>query len=123
MNRLALARAARVTGCDVSRIVAERIASAWIKLIQNERSIVIETRRLHPSVVEELARHGLRPLPSSSPEFLRDAVRDLYLYEIRRLRSELLAGRIPKVDYANHVIELRRRYPLLSLPLERWVEK
>jgi hypothetical protein len=84
---------------------------------------VIETWRFHPGVVEELARHGLRPLPSSRPEFLRDAVRDLYRYEIRRLRSELLAGRIPKADYANRVIDLRRRYPLLSLPLEMWVER
>jgi hypothetical protein len=27
------------------------------------------------------------------------------------------------VDYASRVIELRNRYPLLSLPMERWVEK
>jgi hypothetical protein len=89
---------------------------------QNERSIVIESRRFSPRVLEELARHGLQPLPTTTAEFLRDAVRDLYRYEIRRLRAELLAGRIPKVDYANRVIELRRRYPLLSVPLERWEE-
>ena len=83
---------------------------------------MIETRRLRPGVLEELARHGLRPLPTSNPQFLRDAVRDLYRYEIRRLRSELLSGRIRKVDYAGRVIELRRRYPLLSLPLEMWLE-
>jgi hypothetical protein len=89
---------------------------------QNERSIVIETRRFRPGVLEELARHGLRPLPTTTTELLRDAVRDLYRYEIRRLRSELLAGRIPKADYANRVIELRGRYPLLSLPLDMWIE-
>jgi hypothetical protein len=84
---------------------------------------VIESRRFRPSVLDELSRHGLQPLPTTKAEFLRDAVRDLYRYEIRRLRSELLAGRIPKVDYANRVVELRRRYPLLSLPLEMWVER
>jgi hypothetical protein len=47
-------------------------------------------------------------------------VRDLYKYEIKRLRSELLAQRIAKADYARHVIDLRTRYPLLSIPLQLW---
>ena len=47
-------------------------------------------------VLDELARHGLNPLPSTSPDRLRDAVRDLYKYEIRRLRAEVLAKRIRK---------------------------
>ena len=85
------------------------------------RDIVIEPLRFRPRVLEELARHGLRPGPTTSVAQLRDAVRDLYRYEIRRLRSELLAGRIPKSDYANRVIALRQRYPLLSLPVEMWV--
>ena len=71
-------------------------------------------------VLDELARHGLRPLPSTPPQQLRDAVRDLYKSEIKRLRSELLARRIQKTDYAGHVIALRKRYPLLSVPLELW---
>src|SRR4029077_20952689 len=71
-------------------------------------------------VLDELARHGLHPRPSTSPEQLRDAVRDLYRYEIRRLRTELLAGRIPKREYAGHVVELRKRYPLLSLRTDLW---
>jgi hypothetical protein len=51
---------------------------------------------------------------------LRDAVLDLYKYEIRRLRGELLAGRIQRRDYASHVVELRKRYWLLSVPVELW---
>jgi hypothetical protein len=74
----------------------------------------------HARVLSELARHGLRPLPTTSPERLREAVRDLYLYEIRRLRAELLRGRIVRRHYADHVVALRRRYPLLSLPVEQW---
>jgi hypothetical protein len=73
-----------------------------------------------PRVLEELARHGLVPRPDTSPERLRDAVRDLYKYEIRQLREALLAGRFAKVDYAGRVVALRRRYPLLSLPLDLW---
>ena len=74
----------------------------------------------HANVLSELARHGLRPLGTTSPEKLRDAVLDLYKYEIRQLRGELLAGRIPKRDYASHVVELRKRYWLLSVPVQLW---
>lgn len=77
----------------------------------------------HPQVLDELARHGLKPLPTTSPQQLRDAVRDLYKYEIKRLRSELLARRILKRDYASHVVELRKRYWLLSIPTQLWIEK
>jgi hypothetical protein len=73
-----------------------------------------------PRVLEELARHGLKPQPTTSPQRLRDAVRDLYKYEIRRLKSDLLAQRFRRQDYAGRVVELRRRYPLLSLPVEHW---
>ncbi len=74
----------------------------------------------HQEILEELARHGLTPLPSTPPGRLRDAVRDLYKYEIKRLRRDLLAGGIPKHDYANQVVALRKKYPLLSIPLELW---
>jgi hypothetical protein len=75
----------------------------------------------HANVLDELARHGLRPLPDTSPERLRDAVRDLYKYEIKRLRADLLAKRFLKKDYASRVVELRRRYPLLSIPVDLWL--
>ena len=74
-------------------------------------------------VVEELARHGLRPLPATPPGQLRDAVRDLYKYEITRLRAELLAGRFPKHEYAGKVVALRQRYPLLSIPTALWLHQ
>ncbi|HET9394566.1 MAG TPA: hypothetical protein VFO36_00810 [Nitrospiraceae bacterium] len=71
-------------------------------------------------VLDRLADHGLRPLPSTAPGQLRDALRDLYKYEIKVLRAALLDGRIPKADYANHVVALRKRYWLLSVPLQLW---
>ena len=48
-------------------------------------------------------------------------MRDLYRYEIKRLRLSLLAGEIAKRDYADHVVDLRRKYPLLSVPMELWL--
>lgn len=76
-----------------------------------------------PEILEELARHGLSPRGHSSPQTLRDAVRDLYKYEIKRLKAELLAGRFAKNAYAAKVVELRKRYPLLSVPTELWTER
>ena len=73
-------------------------------------------------VLHELARHGLRPNGTTTPQLLRDAVRDLYKFEIKRLRGELLARRFPKSEYAARVVALRIRYPLLSLPLELWID-
>ena len=74
-------------------------------------------------VLEELARHGLCPGPSTGPDPLRDAVRDLYKYEIKRLRGELLAGAFPKSEYASKVVALRERYPLLSIPTALWIAR
>jgi hypothetical protein len=72
-------------------------------------------------ILEELARHGLCPRPQTRPEQLRDAVRDLYKYEIRRLKKRLLAGEFPKQEYAGKVIELRQQYVILSIPTQLWL--
>lgn len=73
-------------------------------------------------VLLELARHGIAPHDDTPPQMLRDFINDLYVYEIRILRKRMRSGLIPKQDYANHVVELRKRYPLLSLPIEYWTE-
>ena len=80
------------------------------------------TYRYRAPILEALAEHGLVPGPHTEPQFLRDALNDLYRYEIRRLRDALIARRIPKPEYASHVIALRKRYLLLSVPLDRWLE-
>ncbi|MEO8074986.1 MAG: hypothetical protein ABI818_01575 [Acidobacteriota bacterium] len=81
-----------------------------------------ETYTYRPDILDALAGHGLCPRPATTPLTLRDAVRDLYRYEIKRLRTRLLAGHILKKDYAAHVIALRMRYPILSVPPDLWVE-
>jgi hypothetical protein len=73
-----------------------------------------------PEVLEELAAHGLIPQPDTPPQALRDALRDLYKYEIKVLKARLLAGEFPRPEYADRVIQLRRRYPLLSVPVGLW---
>ena len=73
-----------------------------------------------PEILDELARHGLRPAPDTSPSRLREQINDLYRIEIRALRDRCRAGEFPIHDLARHVVELRRRYTLLSVPIENW---
>lgn len=73
-----------------------------------------------PEALDVLAGHGLCPGPGTAPAAVREALSDLYRYEIRRLKQRLLAGEVQKNDYSARVIELRRRYWLLSIPLQRW---
>lgn len=75
---------------------------------------------LRPDVLDALLGHGLRPAADTPDVRLRDQVRDLYLYEIRQLRDAVRRGAFPIDTYAGRVVALRRRYPLLSLPLPRW---
>ena len=78
--------------------------------------------RYRETVLNELARHGITPREDTPPELAHQFVTDLHLYEIRRLKKQMLAGKIRKVDYAKIVEALRKRYPVLSLPLRFWIE-
>jgi hypothetical protein len=75
-----------------------------------------------PEILEELARHGLRPGPDTSAARLREQINDLYRIEIRKLRDRCLAGEFPIGDLSRRVLELRRRYILLSIPIADWLE-
>jgi len=73
-----------------------------------------------PRVREALLAHGLSVTRKTPPSLAREFVNDLYRHELRRLRDKLLAKQIPKRDYAAHVVSLRKRYWVLSVPLGRW---
>ena len=79
--------------------------------------------RYRSDVLRALETHGIRPHPTTSPELVREYVNDLYRYEIRRLRQALLRGDFPKREYADRVVQLRLKYPLLSLPAHLWGKK
>lgn len=74
-----------------------------------------------PEALAILAEHGLQPGPSTPPRIVRAALNDLYRYEIRRLKQRLLGGEFGKDRYLDLVIDLRRHYWLLSVPVQRWV--
>jgi hypothetical protein len=69
---------------------------------------------------QQLARHGLAPTAATPPARVREALSDLYRYEIRRLRRRLLDGQVEKPRYVGEVIALRKKYWLLSLTPAAW---
>jgi hypothetical protein len=79
------------------------------------------TYRYREEVLRALLAHGVRPAPKTSPELVRDYVRDLYKYEIRSLRERYMRNEFPKKEYSDRVDALRRNYPVLSLRACDWV--
>ena len=71
--------------------------------------------RYKHDVLEQLWRHGVQPTPATPPQLVHDFVYDLYRYELRRLRDRLVGREIPKAGYFDRVVELRRRYPIVSM--------
>lgn len=78
--------------------------------------------RYKTEVLDELARHGLRPGPDTSSAKLREQVNDLYRIEIRKLRDRCRAGEFSTRELPARVVELRKRYLLLSIPVAQWTE-
>ena len=83
---------------------------------------MVERVRYRPDVLAHLLMHGVRPTPHTRPQLVRDFVRDLYKYEIRRLRERYLRREFAKTEYAGRVDDLRRRYPVLALQAREFVE-
>jgi hypothetical protein len=78
--------------------------------------------RYRADVLEHLRRHGVQPTEHTPPELVRDFVRDLYKYEIRKLRDRMMTNQFPREEYAGRVDALRRCYPVLSLLPRQFVE-
>ena len=76
----------------------------------------------HPKVSEDLGRFGLRPRPTTPPALAKEFVNDLYRYELRTLRARLVDREIPRQGYSDRVVELRKKYFLLSIRLDLWAK-
>ena len=80
------------------------------------------TYRYRADVLRALWRHGIHPGPETAPELVRVFVRDLYKYEIRRLRLQMLRQEFPRLEYAGRVEALRNQYAVLSLLPQQFLE-
>ena len=65
----------------------------------------------------------MQPKSDTPPQLVRDYVRDLYRYEIRRLRERYLNREFAKAEYSQRVDQLRRAYPVLALRAWEWLER
>ena len=79
--------------------------------------------RYRKAILEQLSAHGVQPRSATRPELVHEFVNDLYRYELRRLRDRLLRREIPRTAYYDLVVEVRRRYPALSLKPHQWLER
>jgi hypothetical protein len=77
--------------------------------------------RYQAVILEELARFGVFPTEETPPSLVHEFINDLYRFELRRLRERLVSGEIPKADYTSRVVDLRRRYPLVSIRASLWL--
>src|SRR5262245_66193475 len=71
--------------------------------------------RYRKDVLRDLGRHGIQPTSHTRPELVREFVRDLYRYEIRRLRERMLRNEFPRREYADRAESLRRQYMVSAL--------
>ena len=78
--------------------------------------------RYRKDVLDQLAVHGVTPTLVTPPDLVHDFLNDLYRYELRRLRDRLRRREFVKSAYYDRVVEVRHRYPLLSLKVWQWVE-
>jgi hypothetical protein len=72
-------------------------------------------------VLDRLLDHGVRPSKTTRPELVHGFVSDLYRYELRRLRDRLLRGEFQKAEYFGRVVDLRKRYRLISMKPGEWL--
>lgn len=78
--------------------------------------------RYRPDVLEQLARHGVVPKPTTPPATARSVVNDIYRYELRLLRDRYLVGEFSKQAYYDKVVEVRNRYPVMAILTRHWTE-
>ncbi len=74
-----------------------------------------------PDVLEAVQVHGVRPTSRTPPRLVRAYVRELYKYELRKLRGRYIKREFPKHEYYQRVEALRKRYPVLALVARLWV--
>ena len=72
--------------------------------------------------MNELVGHGVHPTGDTPPALVHEFVSDLYRHELRRLRDRLLRKEFPKAEYFGRVVELRKRYRLISFTPAEWLE-
>ncbi len=75
-----------------------------------------------PDILAQLLDHGVRPTPATRPLVVFAYLNALYRYELRGLRDRVRRRALPQRALAEKVVDLRRRYPLVSVHPSEWTE-
>jgi hypothetical protein len=75
-----------------------------------------------PEILVLLANHGVVPKPTTPPTTARSVVNEIYRYELRLLRDRYLVGEFSKRAYYDKVVEIRNRYPVMTVLTRNWTE-
>jgi len=78
--------------------------------------------RYRADILDALSQHGVRPRADTPPELVLEFVSDLYRHQLRCLRERLRRGEFPRHEYLGRVVDLRRRYRILSARPSEWLE-
>ena len=78
------------------------------------------TYRYKPEILAQLATHGVIPKSTTPATTARRAVNEIYRYELRLLRDRYLVGEFSKQEYYDKVVEIRNRYPVMSVLTRHW---
>ena len=78
--------------------------------------------RYRSDILGELIRYGVRPTSTTPPELVHSFVSDLYRHELRRLRDRLRRNEFPRHQYFDRVVDLRKRYRVISMRASEWME-
>ena len=73
-----------------------------------------------PEILARLLEHGVRPAAGTRPALVFRFLNDLYRYELKRVKQQRAAKHIAPQEYAAHIVALKRRYPLVSVPVRFW---
>jgi hypothetical protein len=73
-----------------------------------------------PELLDALGGLGLRPTPATPPAAVREALNDLYRYELRGVRDRHKAGEVSKAAFVAQVIGLRKKCWPRSLLVAAW---
>jgi hypothetical protein len=60
------------------------------------------------------------PKPTTPPIAARAVVNEIYRYELRLLRNRYLVGEFSKKEYYDKVVEVRNRYPVMTILTRYW---
>ena len=84
--------------------------------------------RYRPDILKRLEKFALFPRPHTDPVIVRDFLKALHTMEIRTIRveqqkKERAGDTSGRRAYRDAVVALQRKYEVLSIPVQWWIDR